>query len=209
MSKDLTNQQFGLLTALRKVRSEQGKGVIWLCQCACGNEKEVPTMRLCSGHIRSCGCLKKIHAASIHQADITGQVFGHLTALRPTEKRSAAGSVVWELRCDCGNAAYYDVSTLVSGRAVSCGCLRSGSKAEACTRRWHEEGLPLLQSGASRRRDNRSGYTGVSYNVRSGKWVAYIDRNRKRYFLGSFSDQAQAALARQEAEGQSFPPLIP
>ena len=200
MSKDLTNQQFGLLTAIRPLGSKPRQGVIWLCRCACGNEKEIPAFRLSGGHIQSCGCLKKVHAASIHRTNITGQQFGYLTALRPTDKRSAAGSVVWELRCDCGGIAHYDVSTLISGRAVSCGCLRSGARAEACTRQWHEEGLPALEQSSICRRDNRSGCTGVSWNAQNQTWIAYIDYRKKHHYLGSFADKEQAIRARKEAE---------
>lgn len=33
--------------------------------------------------------------------DLTGQRFGHLTAIRPTDQRRK-GATVWEWRCDCG-----------------------------------------------------------------------------------------------------------
>lgn len=35
--------------------------------------------------------------------DITGQRFGTLTALYPTDKRAKGGYVVWVCECDCGN----------------------------------------------------------------------------------------------------------
>lgn len=54
---DLTNQKFGKLTALSKTSSRNGK-TYWLCQCECGNFKEVQTNHLTTGAIRSCGCLR-------------------------------------------------------------------------------------------------------------------------------------------------------
>ena len=54
--------------------------------------------------------------------NLTGQRFGILTALRPTEARQA-GSVVWECRCDCGNTILVRSGSLTSGNTKSCGCL--------------------------------------------------------------------------------------
>ena len=55
---DLTNQRFAKLVALKKAPSRQGK-TYWLCQCDCGNTKEVQATRLVNGITRSCGCLCK------------------------------------------------------------------------------------------------------------------------------------------------------
>jgi len=40
-------------------------------------------------------------------SDLTGQRFGKLVAIEPTEKR-VSKSVVWKCLCDCGN--YHEVS---------------------------------------------------------------------------------------------------
>jgi hypothetical protein len=62
--KDLTRQVFGRLTALRCVgRNKQGKAV-WLCRCSCGNEVEVKSNHLVSGHTHSCGCIQQEKAAA-------------------------------------------------------------------------------------------------------------------------------------------------
>lgn len=51
---DITNQRFGLLTAIQKVPSRKGK-TYWLCKCDCGREKEIQTGHLTSGVTQSCG----------------------------------------------------------------------------------------------------------------------------------------------------------
>ena len=56
LSLDLTGQRFGRLTAISKAPSRNGK-TYWLCQCDCGNQKEIETCHLKEGTIRSCGCL--------------------------------------------------------------------------------------------------------------------------------------------------------
>ena len=56
--KDLTNQKFGLLTALEATKERSSSGaVIWLCQCECGNFKKVSSTCLSNGLVQSCGCL--------------------------------------------------------------------------------------------------------------------------------------------------------
>jgi len=61
--------------------------------------------------------------------DISGQRFGRLVALRPTEERKN-GLVVWECRCDCGETAYVLGINLVKGRTESCGCLHKESAGQ-------------------------------------------------------------------------------
>lgn len=52
---DITGQRFGSLVAISKAKSRSGK-TYWLCQCDCGNQKEIQTSHLIEGSIRSCGC---------------------------------------------------------------------------------------------------------------------------------------------------------
>lgn len=59
ISKNLTNQRFGKLKVLYPIQhGGAGVGIIWHCQCECGNFKDVPAKELLSGHTASCGCLK-------------------------------------------------------------------------------------------------------------------------------------------------------
>ena len=54
--------------------------------------------------------------------DITGEKYGRLTAIRPTEKRQN-GKVVWLCECECGNETLVTSNRLRSGNTSSCGCL--------------------------------------------------------------------------------------
>ena len=51
---DLTGKTFTYLTPLYYI-----KGGRWHCKCKCGNELDVDTRNLNTGHTRSCGCLQK------------------------------------------------------------------------------------------------------------------------------------------------------
>jgi len=54
--KDLTNQHFGLLTALKPIATNNNRSIVWLCQCECGNQTQVSSADLLSGNTKSCGC---------------------------------------------------------------------------------------------------------------------------------------------------------
>lgn len=60
--------------------------------------------------------------------DLTGQRFGRLIAVRPTEQRRSS-SVVWECICDCGNTAFTASADLCNGKTKSCGCIKKETAA--------------------------------------------------------------------------------
>lgn len=55
--KDLTNQQFGYLTAIEvdKLKTTP-KHTYWICECVCGERRSLQTYQLTSGKVTSCGC---------------------------------------------------------------------------------------------------------------------------------------------------------
>lgn len=61
--------------------------------------------------------------------DITGERFGRLTVIEPTEKRHNR-CVIWLCRCDCGNLIEVQGSYLRVGDTMSCGCLHSEKSSE-------------------------------------------------------------------------------
>lgn len=129
-AKDLTGQVFGRLTAIKPV-SGQGEKRQWLCRCSCSEQTEclVITNNLISGHTQSCGCLGKERIGEISRKDLSGQVFGFLTALEPTNERNN-NCVVWKCRCSRdGNICYVSSSRLIAGITQSCGCLQSTGEA--------------------------------------------------------------------------------
>jgi hypothetical protein len=56
---DLTNQKFGRLIVVKRVKNNKFNQVQWLCKCDCGNETIVKAYSLKNNSTRSCGCLKK------------------------------------------------------------------------------------------------------------------------------------------------------
>ena len=56
--------------------------------------------------------------------DLTGQRFGKLIVLFPTEKRQSR-SIVWHCKCDCGKETDVASKHLIYGSTQSCGCAYS------------------------------------------------------------------------------------
>lgn len=54
---DLVGKRFGKLVVIQQVESKR-EHTCWLCQCDCGNLKEVNSLELKRGDTLSCGCLK-------------------------------------------------------------------------------------------------------------------------------------------------------
>lgn len=109
---------FGQLTVLAVFRDP--KGVLRCsCRCDCGNRTEAYWNNVKSGRTKSCGCGEEVNRRKYK--DITGQRFGKLTALSPTEKRRG-GNVVWKCKCDCGNLYEQSERNLIRGYAKHCGC---------------------------------------------------------------------------------------
>ena len=122
--KDITGQTFGSLTAIAPTDKMARECTVWKCRCVCGNEIEIPINYLIYGTVKSCGCQsKRGHRAK----DLTGQSFGRVTALYPTDKR-LFHSVVWRCRCVCGNEIEASVNQLKRGTVKICECMRKKSK---------------------------------------------------------------------------------
>lgn len=115
--------QFNKLTIIERIE-EKGKETQYKCKCACGKEIITTKNGLLSGHYQSCGCYKKERMSIIgknnsNPKDITGQKFGKLTALEPTEKRQGR-SIIWKCQCECGAIHYASVSNLQNGDVNRC-----------------------------------------------------------------------------------------
>ena len=56
-SKDITNQRFGNLVAIKPTEERRHGSIVWECQCDCGNTHYASTELLLAGHCKSCGCI--------------------------------------------------------------------------------------------------------------------------------------------------------
>lgn len=209
--EDLTGQKFGRLTAVQYEFDDKRHQPCWTFLCDCGNEKILSANQVKWSNVQSCGCLRKERAENLNKKDISGKRFGRLIAIRQTENRDCPGTTIWECKCDCGNTAFYSVNELSFGKAMSCGCLYRETRKE-CAKNRNDlvDGTSIgsLLAAKKIRSNNTSGITGVHYDQKLGKWIAYISYKKKRYYLGLFVDKDDATKAREYAEQKFHDPII-
>lgn len=195
-SRDLAGQRFGkLIVQSATDRRADGGSVVWLCQCDCGKKKEVSANRLRKGKVRSCGCL-----SIPMQKDLTGEKFGRLTVMEYAGRRNPnTKENFWLCRCDCGSETYVGQTELQNGDTKSCGCYLRDTTRDRL-KLVDGTSITILERNRNKIRvTNKSGCTGV-YQDKSGKWIAYINFKKKRYWLGRFDNKDDAVKARARAE---------
>lgn len=196
-SPDLTGQQFGELTVIRKVENTKHNSTQWLCKCSCGADYVVQGSLLVTG--RRTRCPGKVHEKNYTYVDITGQRFGRLVAQYPSKRYDKSGSVVWHCQCDCGNEVDVPYNTLVYANQKSCGCQKKEHDQKLKTFLTHIDGTSVDMIKSKKVfSDNTTGFRGV-YLIK-GKYVAKIVFQKKAYYLGTYESIEQAAQARKEAE---------
>lgn len=131
-----------------------------------------------------------------HPKDLTGQEYGYLTAIAPTDRRSR-GDVVWQCRCRCGKEVFLPATRLLTGNTSSCGCMQVETLRNVnqyidrtSIRSAMEEKVESAHAA--------SGYTGVT--AKRGKWQAYITYKGRRYSLGCYQRIEDAVKARAYAK---------
>lgn len=121
--KDLTNQKFGKLVAIKPTEERLNGQVVWLCKCECGNETKVRSWNLISGKTLSCGCSRSEAARKVSGKNLLGQRFGKLVVIEELPFDSnKSGNIYWKCKCDCGNETILYTALLQQG-VSSCGCL--------------------------------------------------------------------------------------
>ena len=109
-----------------------------------------------------------------------GQKYEKLTVLERMDGK-------WKCRCDCGNICYKTTSDLLRKLhgVKSCGCkCRADKRSVRC--------------------DSKTGIPGVTYSESKGKYVAYITKDNKYYYCGSFTTLGGAKKARKQKEKELF-----
>ena len=121
--KDLTGKQFGYLTPLYYI-----KGGKWHCKCRCGNELDVDTRNLNSGHTQSCGCLQR-EKASNNTIDMTGYENDGIIVLEKSGSTEKSQNALWKCLCKhCGRIFITEGRHIRENVVHSCGCNRSNGE---------------------------------------------------------------------------------
>ncbi len=137
-----------------------------------------------------------LHIPKPLRNDLTGKIFGYITAIEPLEHRHHR-YVVWRCVCKCGKEIEVPSGMLLGGHTTSCGCLNMEILQH---RNRYEEGTELRQALEEKilNPNSASGYVGVQ--PKRDKWTAYITYKKKTYNLGTYSNIEDAIKARARAK---------
>ena len=197
----LIGNRYGKLTVIEQVEYTPSGQRRWLCQCDCGGIHIATTDNLQRGRTTNCGCKKS--------PDLTGQVFGRLTVLGRSEKRSPRGArttPMWECRCECGNITYKATDTLKNPDLSMCQtCAMSYAAEQARSKAGYADGTQLTKLNVkTEESDNLSGVRGVYFDSKKGLYRARIRFQKKLYNLGTYKNLDDAIKARRQAEEKYF-----
>ena len=118
---DETGNVYGGWTVIERVKNRVGKNAKWLCQCICGNKREILGSALRFGGTKSCGCLGRLATLAATRIEMIGNRYGRLVVIKKSEITKCGAT--WECKCDCGNTTTVIGKSLRRGLTRSCGCL--------------------------------------------------------------------------------------
>lgn len=207
-----TGMKFNSLTLIRKgepklVKGRPGKFVnvsTWWVKCDCGTEKLLRQNQL--KYTKTCGC--------------KGRVL--IDAIKTYKKEYCAWQNM-KARCDNVNHPEY---VNYGGRGVTyCDawkhfhnfikdvkkapdkyCILDRENVEGNYEPGNVRWVNTSLSAYNKRQhpNNTSGITGVAYNKRKDTYMAYINKDSKRKYLGTYKTKQEAVEARLEAERNMY-----
>lgn len=227
-AKDITNMKFGYLTAIEPTNQKCRGEIIWKCKCECGKEILLPAPRLLSGNTLSCGCLKKeVLKRNKKYYDGTSLVQSMDEKVKSKNAKSGYTGVVlkrnkWQAyitykgkRYSLG--CYFELQDAIDARKKAKDLIRKDAEGLLDFYAEMEKFFPTLPikektiikianeniihksyTAIAKRKDNKSGHTGVYY--KRDHWEASISYRKVRYHLGKFDSFEDAVKAREKAE---------
>ena len=126
MGKPLNNLQgfqFGSLTVLQLGKSN-GNGAVWLCQCKCGNQKEIRSSDMVEGKVNSCGCehCQRIAKASTTHGMTNTRTYSIWQAMRLRCNRInqdySCRGITYDERWDSFENFYLDMGEVPDGMSI-------------------------------------------------------------------------------------------
>ena len=197
--KDMTPKLIGETWRKYPTETSMQKATYGLFECQyCGEEFEARTTHIKRGHTKSCGCLSgEKHGLTSHKFYNTWK---HMVdrCSNPNNKDyihyGARGIIVCEEWLDIRNFVDWAERTYPNTKGVSLDRIDNGKGYSPENCRWADATTQILNQ--RKRKDNTSGYTGVTWYNKNNNWVAKIKSGDFYIYIGSFPTIADAVLAR-------------
>lgn len=228
--RKLHNKKFGRLTVLElnEEVSLREQTAYWKCKCDCGNIITVLQASLLNGNTTSCGCAKieatinynktqksKTNEYRFDGDTVIGRCFNKdVEFMVDLDDYDRIVDYCW---FEDGNG-YINARDKENNKTIKLHRLIMGLDYgdERLVDHINHDGLNNKKinlrvcdksknaMNASLQINNTSGICGVSYNKTKEKWSAYIRKNNKQYYLGSYINFDDAVAARKKAEQEMY-----
>lgn len=111
--QNLTGRRFERLVCLKRAERQR----YWICQCDCGNVKEIRDNHMTMGKVKTC--------SECALFELPGKKIGNLTVIEYCQGSSGPSRArVFKCVCDCGRETHTQATKLTRGLITSCGhCL--------------------------------------------------------------------------------------
>lgn len=233
----MTGKTFGRLTVLEqaddRIKPNGRHEAQWLCKCSCEANKIVVKQGglLKNGHVKSCGCLSRECIVNYNKENKRKVNSYKLDGEYGIGYASNTGNEFYfdledfdKIKDYCWNEhilsnGYHSLETRIPGSNETI------RMHQIIVGKWsdHNDRNPLnnrkynLRKASyaensqnhSKRKDNTSGITGVTFNKRMNKWQVCININKKRTHLGSFINKEDAIITRLKAESKYYGEYAP
>lgn len=222
-NNDIVGMKFGRLTVLEKGKTHITKGgnymATYICKCDCGNIKTIKRTNLVSGNTKSCGCLHKEvikdignNNKKINTYDLTGE-YGVGYTLKEEEfyfdleDYELIKGYTWNIATGYVRSDSYKSRTNFHRLVMNCNDKNMDvDHINHNTIDNRKSNLRIVSRSQNQmnsiQRKNKTGVKGISKNGK--RWVASIQVNKKRIYLGIFKNFDDAVKARKQAEEKYF-----
>ena len=217
--------KYGRLTVISSsTKTNKSLDKYWVCQCECGNKKEVRTSHLRNRKIQSCGCLNKelVYAKckKYNKYDLSGEYgIGYTSNTNEPfyfdlEDYNKIKDICWHnsngyIRTNSSNKTiniHRVILEIEDDRIID-----HKNRNPLDNRKENLRICTKLEnnSNISIPKNNKSGIIGVYFDKGTNKWHTRIQKNYKNFYLGSFINKEDAIKTRLEAEKKYFGEFAP
>jgi len=188
---DITGNKYGKLTVVKRVENRNDK-IFWLCECECGNKKEVCGGHLRSAHTTSCGKCSA-NTWKVKEDCVIGYTSKGEGFIIDLEDYNDVSKYTWHMNHG------YVVSSNVKGEWTQLHRFIMKAKDKEIVdhifhKKFDNRKSQLRICTVQENGLNRSA-TGYTKDKAKNKYVASITFNREKIYLGCYNAEDEARLA--------------